>query len=264
MEQLHWELSVLSRAVAYPNLTAASTHVGLSQPQLSRIIARIEKTINVVVLDREAKRKSGWTKAAFDLAVLYSRFSRDLDGALQQLAGNSYPTSLRVGTLEGLVDLAIDFCEHGFLVEPLKSIELDVYDLDSLEEEFQKDNLDFIFTFQSPGKKKFRYESLLGYQTMDEFKAGDEYQVMSLFEFGTSRGKNRSVGKHRLLVSNSLEVRRRWLNRVGGRGLLPSKIHRNPIPRSKEAPVLLLAHDDLNPKFWQAISRDFAKSFSAK
>ena len=35
MVSLHWEMSVLSRAVAYPNLSGAASHVGLSQRQLA-------------------------------------------------------------------------------------------------------------------------------------------------------------------------------------------------------------------------------------
>ena len=32
MEYLSWDLAILSRAVAYANLSSASAHVGLSQP----------------------------------------------------------------------------------------------------------------------------------------------------------------------------------------------------------------------------------------
>jgi len=71
MEHFNWELSVLSRAVAYQNLSGASQHVGLSQPQLSRIIQKLEAQWSVVLLDRSAKRKACWTPAAYKLARVY-------------------------------------------------------------------------------------------------------------------------------------------------------------------------------------------------
>lgn len=61
MQQLYYELGVLAKAVNFKNLSAAALHVGLSQPQLSRIIAKIEEELKIVLLDRSAKRKSGWT-----------------------------------------------------------------------------------------------------------------------------------------------------------------------------------------------------------
>ena len=56
MEYLSWDLAILSRATHYPNLSIASTHVGLSQPQLSRIVAKLEEQYGVQLLDREARR----------------------------------------------------------------------------------------------------------------------------------------------------------------------------------------------------------------
>ena len=52
MDHLNWELSVLNRSVAYNNLSGASQHVGLSQPQLSRIVAKLEDRWNLVDVAR--------------------------------------------------------------------------------------------------------------------------------------------------------------------------------------------------------------------
>jgi LysR family transcriptional regulator, transcriptional activator for aaeXAB operon len=77
VEGLHWPLSVLARAVHYKNLTSASSHVGLSQPQLSRLVSQLEKELNVTLLDRSARRKSGWTPAAHRVAQIYAISSKN-------------------------------------------------------------------------------------------------------------------------------------------------------------------------------------------
>ena len=100
MIHLHWELSVLSRAVAYSNLSGAAMHVGLSQPQLSRIVAKLEKEFGVMLLDRAARRKSGWTPSAFRLAEVYGTSVRKLEVDIQQAVQDSEPNHLTVGTLE--------------------------------------------------------------------------------------------------------------------------------------------------------------------
>jgi DNA-binding transcriptional LysR family regulator len=83
MERISHELSVLTRAVAYKNLSGASQHVGLSQPQLSRIVKKIEETFSIVLLDRGAKRNATWTPTAHRLADFYLKkmrvFERELE-----------------------------------------------------------------------------------------------------------------------------------------------------------------------------------------
>jgi DNA-binding transcriptional LysR family regulator len=71
MELLAWELSVISRAVAYKNLSSAAAHVGLSQPQLSRIVQKVEKNLQVQLLDRSSRRSSSWQPIALQLAEIY-------------------------------------------------------------------------------------------------------------------------------------------------------------------------------------------------
>ncbi len=85
LSRLHWELSVLSRAVAYQNLSSAAMHIGTSQPQLSRIISKLERELKTVLLDRTSRRKSGWTLAALRLAELYMKSERRLEHDIKGL-----------------------------------------------------------------------------------------------------------------------------------------------------------------------------------
>src|SRR4051794_20367369 len=101
MDHLHSELSVLSRAVAFDNLSSAAGPVGLSQPQLSRIVSRIEQELGVVLLDRGAKRKSGWTPVAHRLAELFSKSTRHFQEQVQRMLQAAEPTEIRVAALEG-------------------------------------------------------------------------------------------------------------------------------------------------------------------
>src|SRR5690606_13535732 len=64
MLSLNWDLTVLSRAIQYNNLSGAAQHVGISQPQLSRIVSRLESELGVPLLNRETRRHSTWTAQA--------------------------------------------------------------------------------------------------------------------------------------------------------------------------------------------------------
>src|SRR6476619_4490077 len=111
MEYLSWDLSILSHAVAYPNLAGASAHVGLSQPQLSRIIAKLEAETGLTLLDRETRRKSSWTPAAYRLAEIYAKTFSNFRAELAGVEGTAFPDHLRIGTLEGLLPQAMPFCK---------------------------------------------------------------------------------------------------------------------------------------------------------
>jgi len=106
MQQLYYELSVLAKAVHFKNLSAAALHVGLSQPQLSRIIAKIEDELKIVLLDRSAKRKSGWTAIAFQLSEIFEKSIHRLETDLQSSRHNQMVGELHSGTLQGLSDFA--------------------------------------------------------------------------------------------------------------------------------------------------------------
>ena len=103
LSELSWELSVLSRAVIFPNLSAASQQIGVSQPQLSRIIARLEKSLGVVLLNREVRRRATWMPIAHELSQTYSRGARHLEVEMKRLIEDAPLRQLRMGTLEGLI-----------------------------------------------------------------------------------------------------------------------------------------------------------------
>src|SRR4051812_25745685 len=109
MDYLSWDLAILSRAIAYSNLSAASAHVGLSQPQLSRIVAKLEEQLGLTLLDRETRRKSSWTPAAYRLAEIYTKTFQGFRAEVSHLAGGLVPHELRIGSLDGLVDRAMAF-----------------------------------------------------------------------------------------------------------------------------------------------------------
>src|SRR5690606_34803977 len=132
MDYLSWDLAILSRAVAYNNLSSASAHVGLSQPQLSRIVAKLEEQLGLTLLDRETKRKSSWTPAAFKVAEVYNNTYHQFRAKVSQLAENLKPHHLRVATLEGLIPRALEFCKTLYEKTNLKIIELNTYDTNVL------------------------------------------------------------------------------------------------------------------------------------
>lgn len=261
----HWELSVLSRAVAYPNLSGAAGNIGISQPQLSRIISRLEEAIGLQLLDRSSRRKSGWTPVAFRLAELYGSASAILQNQLKALGGSRVQKQLKIGTLEGLAKVAADFCHTLFREAEIELIELDVHDLHVLEEHFAKGALDLMFASRLPGRKKPRYTRLLGYQTLERVSRegeGSRTLVLSPFERATRRdtaGREISVAEDgaRVLVSNSLAVRRRWLEEAGGRGVLPSELRSKASASGSDRglPVHLVGADALSPAFWQKIQK---------
>lgn len=250
MERVSHELSVLSRAVAYKNLSGASLHVGVSQPQLSRIIKRLEETFSIVLLDRSAKRNATWTPTAYRLAEFYSKKMRIFDREIEALIGATQSRQLQVGTLEGLVSVAMPFAH--FLLEKagVRLIEMDVFDLDRLEEQFGRGDLDIIFTSREPGKKKHQNVRTLGYQSLDPVGSNASTLVMSTFEYGGKRDKLK--GAEKVLISNSLAIRRNWFQRFGGQGTIPSEPRKQKGSKDTE-PVLMIASDTLSPVLWKQL-----------
>lgn len=254
MEYLNWELSVLSRAVAYTNLSGAASHVGLSQPQLSRIVARIEGQMGVNLLDREARRRSAWTPAAYRISEIYTTCLQQFRGDVQNLVQGSQLNHIRIGTLEGLTSIALQFAHFLFEKTGVKLLELTVEDLNELEESFGKRNIDVLFTFREPGRRKFKYVKKLGYQTLEPPTAGKGIRVMSSFEYGTEMQKVDPANSPRMLVSNSLEVRRNWIAKFGGHGILPSDVRREKSGKTGEVPVIVVGSEDLPAAFWEKVS----------
>lgn len=259
MDYLNWDLSVLHRAVGYPNLSGAAAHVGLSQPQLSRIVARVESQLGVNLLDRDAKRRAAWTPAAHQLAEIYASTFRKFSSEVNLLVEGNQLQHIRVGTLEGMADLAMELAEAILKSTEIRILELNVHDLNELEQAFGKHDLELIFTSREPGKKKYRNIRTLGYQTVRETGSGNSVRVMSTYEYGSDPQYWKSHGKsfpdERVLVSNSLEVRKRWLKQKNTHGRLPSPLRKKASGNEWDKPVLLIGSDDLSSSFWEMIGK---------
>lgn len=251
MQQLYYELSVLAKAVHFKNLSAAALHVGLSQPQLSRIIAKIEDELKIVLLDRSAKRKSGWTAIAFQLSEIFEKSIRRLELEMQGISNNQMVAELHIGTLEGLSDFALKAVKLCFEEVGVKKITLDIFDLNELEANFMSGNLDMIFTSKQPGRQKFKYLHELGFQKLEEINSNENFAVLSSFEYGRAHKKELESFAH-ILVSNSLSIRRSWFEKAGGTGHLPTEAKKG---RQKDAePVLMIGSELLSPVLWQNIT----------
>ncbi len=253
VESMHWPLSVLSRAIHFKNLTSASAHVGLSQPQLSRLVSQLEKEFNVTLLDRSARRKSGWTKAARRLAEIYSQNNRKLQDAIQQALDMQVPREVRIGTLEGLSPIALHVGHALLRQSKVSLVELDVYDQNDLEQKFLNNDLDLILSSRTPGKQKFKHVLEIGFQTFQIFKSKADTLVVSPYEFGIRKKKvtDRTPGP-KTFISNSLALRRSWLDQFGGEGAIPSIVQKQNGAGS--LPVLLIGTELFHESLWAVVT----------
>lgn len=250
MQQLYYELSVLTKAIHFKNLSAAALHVGLSQPQLSRIIAKIEEELKIVLLDRSAKRKSGWTTAAFNLADVFDKSARRLETELATITNNQMVAELRIGTLEGLNELAMKTCKVCFEKVGVKKITLDIFDLSELEANFMSANLDIIFSSKVPGRQKLRHIEELGFQQLERVQTNKKFGIYSTFEFGRSPKKEFEDFPH-VLVSNSLHIKKTWLKNYGGSAYLPTEARKG---KSKDhEPIMMIGSEILSPLLWDQL-----------
>lgn len=267
MDHLHWPLSVLSKAIHHKNLSAAADHIGLSQPQLSRLIAQLEEDLGVILLDRAARRKSGWTPVAYKVADVYFRNSRKLSAALQEVQGDDQIHHLSFGTLEGLVSLAIEVCQAMFRDTKIPVIELNVYDLSELEEHFEKDELDLILTCREPGRSKRKHIREFGWQDFKYAgkplgKGETDLKVLSPFEHAhliqsgkrnASKRERDETANSKILLSNSLAVRKLYIEDFGGRGQVPGPVQLKRPGTSTEQPVFLIGTEILPPVLWEKL-----------
>ena len=173
MEDMHWPLTLLSRAIHYKNLTHAASNIGISQPQLSRLVAKIEEHFSVVLLDRDSKRKASWTKDAIDLAEVYTNYTRNLKNSIDRVLTDAFPKEVKVGALEGLISVSSTACHSVLDNSLLEVLSLDIFDLAELQGRYSKGELDVIFTSRLPGAKKPKRMLLLGYQTLDKQTGGN-------------------------------------------------------------------------------------------
>lgn len=247
MDTLHWPLTILSKAIHFKNLTGASTHVGLSQPQMSRLISQIEKEFDIVLLDRSAKRKSSWTPAAYRLAEIYSQNIRKLHNSIQDAIAAQIPTQVNIGTLEGLKFLSLDVAHTLLEDSKISAVELDVYDSNELEEKFVNGDLDLIFTSHEPGKQKFKHIIEVGFQSLNKIETNNTFSVLSSYEFGRLKKKP----DNKIFISNSLSVRKYWLETYGGSGTVPSAVKK--AKGRDQIPVLIIGAELFNDKIWRAV-----------
>jgi len=251
LKHLSWEFSVLQKAVTFKNLSSASLHVRLSQPQLSRIIAKLETSLGLSLLDRSAKRQSSWTPQARKLAEIYLQHQRRFEEDLQSLHQDTQTKTLRVAILEGFVHIAVRYAQEIMRQAKLEFLEIDVHDLNKLEELFLNENYDVIMTARMPSRKKYKYVRSLGWQMLVQFESGPE-QVLSSFEYyseGLAKKDNQIV------VSNSLEFRRQWLEKRGGTGSLPSQILPEKPQAKKIYEVMIVAHEKISQSLWSTIEK---------
>ncbi len=256
MEILHNELQVLSKAIHFANLSAAAQNIGLSQPQLSRTIKKLEESLSLTLLDRATKRKSGWLPAAFHLCEVFQQTQRKLLFDIESLQMGHAFTHLRVGTLEGLSHFANRFCQRLFENLKVSVVELDIFDIMGLEKLFDSEKFDLIFTFREIGKKKYKYSVTLGYQELKNTGNG-AVQVVSPFEYERTFGKPSKRKNRQFLISNSLNIRRHWIENQTAQGILPSEVRAPKANYSKnEVPVMIIGSDLLTPTQWEKIAKE--------
>ncbi len=257
MQHIHYELGILAKCVHFKNLSAAAIHVGLSQPQLSRIISKLESELKIILLDRSAKRKSGWTPLAYDLAKLFEKNSQRLEIELTQLTNKENLSELRIGTLEGLSNIAMDLVKIGFDDMGIKRIVLDIYDMSDLEANFLSGNLDIILTSRVPGKQKFKNLFTIGYQKFEKVETNSDYHVYTPFEFN-KRAKKLKSSAANILISNSLSIKKDWLKNFGGTAEVPTEPRKGSFSNSE--PVLIIASEVLGPVVWTDLISNYNKN----
>jgi LysR family transcriptional regulator, transcriptional activator for aaeXAB operon len=249
---LTYELSVLAKAVHYKNLSSAANFVGLSQPQLSRLVHKIEEELKVVLLDRSSRRTSGWTDEAQNLIVAFQRGMSRLESEVLSVTLNREQSEIKIGTLEGLSEIAMTYTRQFFDTLKMRKVFLDVFDYTELDSLFLGGQLDLIFTARTPSKQKFRFQAEVGYQQMEKIESSSRTHVVSPFEFGQAIAVDEAKYE-RILISNSLQVRRHWLRELGGTGALPVDAKRG---RGKGYySIMMIANDLLPMKLWEQIAK---------
>jgi hypothetical protein len=260
---LNWQLDILSKAVDLPHLTSAASVIGISQPQLSRIVKQLESELGVQLLNREAKRSASWTLDAHNIAALYRRTFLSFQIEMSALQNNATQPYLRVGALDGLSNQALSLC-HRLLSEPsVETVELDLYDLNDLEARFLAGTLDLIFSLREPERSKSLWVRTLGYQRIESHGSEGCIAVKSVFEQKNFQGekwgkKSKKSASNKTFVSNSLAMRQQWINRFEGYGTLPSPVHERKSGRGLEYPALLIGRPELSKIIWQKINESWS------
>lgn len=251
MQDVHYRLSILAKVVQHKNLSAAADHVGLSQPQLSRVIAKLEDELQVVLLDRGVRRKSGWTPTALQLSEVYVQNELQLQNSIQKIMGKQLFSTIRIGALEGLATLAMYYVRAIFDELDIKEVHLDIFEISELEARFEAGELDLIFSFKVPGRQKYRNVLEVGYQSIKPIHTDGPFLVYSPYELSQYKIKGKKVSK-RVFLSNSLFLRKQWLQKFKGSGYSPSKIQLKP--SEGKFPLYLVGSDLLSPQIWDKVA----------
>lgn len=250
ISHLTYELSILAKAIEYKNLSSAANFVGLSQPQLSRLVQKLEGELKVVLLDRASRRKSGWTQEAEDLVNAFRRGMSRLEAEVLAVTTDRDLDELRIGTLEGLSGIALSYVSQFFEKLKIKQIDLDVLEYKDLDNYFLNGQLDLIFTVRLPSKQKFKYSLEVGYQQMERIQTNSDLLVVSPFELVQTH-QNDPADFENVFVSNSLALRSRWLKEYGGTGTLPVDAKRGKGKGFYS--VYMIGNDLLSLKLWEQI-----------
>lgn len=250
-----YELDILSRSVQFKNLSAASQQVGLSQPQLSRIIAKIESEYHIQLLDRTSRRHTTWTVVAHEIAKNFGSSAKRMEEEINRTTSNAEPKTIKLGSLEGLTSVAIDYVEKILKSPFIEVVHLDIYDVIELEKAFMEGQLDVILTQREPGRKKYKYSKLIGYQLLKAEGKNSTHEILSEYQLFNKREKKNAPTK-RKLVSNSLMVRKLWIEKGMGKGSNPSEVYKT-LPKNtkdeKPEEVLLIANDNMSEKLWKLL-----------
>lgn len=250
MDDLYWPLSVLSRAIDYKNLTGASKHIGLSQPQLSRVVKQLEEALNITLLDSSSPRHSTWTPEARSLAEVFDRSKQSLTQGISQLQTDTLPKEIHVGFLEGLLDEAMKLVDVVLNSHHIEKVFVDSCDLNILEARFISSDLDLVLTSRSPQNKKYSFQKLIGYQDFIELggkKKGPK--ILSTFEYQTQKRLTKGA---KSLITNSLYFKKHYQKDYGGYSLSPGEIVRKPESKNF-AEVLVIAQDYFNQELWEKL-----------
>jgi hypothetical protein len=114
-----------------------------------------------------------------------------------------------------------------------------------------------------PGRKKYRYQKTIGYQKIEKRSTQSSHQkpvkVYSSFEYSIEMGHQSSLkaqakAPQASLISNSLQVRRFWIDEFGFQGSLPTVLKPSKGDGLDWLPVYLIAQDEVHPEHWSCIN----------
>jgi len=250
MDELYAPLSILSKAVAYKNLTGASKHIGLSQPQLSRVVKQLEGALNITLLDSSSPRHSSWTPEARSIADVFKQSKQNLGTAISQIQTESLPKEIRIGCLEGLLDEAKKFANRLLKIDYIQNVFVYSHDLNILEAKFISSELDLLVSSRSPKIKKYEFVKLIGYQDFIPLGSKkDETQILSTFEYLSQK---KSQKDKKSLITNSLYFKKNYQKEFGGYSSSPGAVVKTP-KTNDNAEVLVIGQDYFNKDLWSEL-----------